>query len=380
MRVLIIGGGIGGLAAAVGLRQAGFTAAVYERAPEVTEVGAGLTVWTNAVRALARLGVGPAVEKVATPLRTSELRTWRGKLLAEMDLARIGEKYGFPSVGVHRADLLQALAAACGPGVVTLKSTCTAFTHDADGVTVRFADGRTDRGDLLIGADGLRSCVRTLLHGSHRPRYAGYTAWRAVARVDRPEVPVGVTVMAVGRGSQFGFLPIGNGRTYWFCTANVPEGERDVPGTVKAKLLARFAGWYAPVPAVIEATDEAAILRNDVLDRPPAPAWGTGRVTLLGDAAHPTTPNLGQGACMAIEDAVALARSLVTAPHDPVAALRAYERERIPRTAFVTNQSWRLGRWLAKESRLMCAVRDTMVKWSRSRILADTERLIGADV
>lgn len=380
MRVLIIGGGIGGLATAVGLRQAGFAAVVYERAPEITEVGAGLTIWTNAVRALARLGVGSAVEKVATPLRMSELRTWRGKLLADMDLGRVSQKYGFPSVGIHRADLLRELAEACGPDAIRLKSTCTAFTQDATGVTVRFADGRTDRGDLLIGADGIRSCVRTLVHGSHKPRYAGYTAWRAIARIDRSEVPVGATMMAIGRGSQFGFLPIGNGRTYWFCTQNVPEGERDVPGTVKTKLLAKFHGWYAPVPAVIEATDESAILRNDIIDRPPSPVWGTGRVTLLGDAAHPTTPNLGQGACMAIEDAVALARNLVLTPHDAVAGLRAYERERMPRTAFVTNQSWRLGKWLAKESRLVCGIRDTMITWSRAKMLADTEALIGAEV
>lgn len=380
MRVLIIGGGIGGLSAAIALRQAGHEAVVYERTPEMTEIGAGLTLWTNAVRALNRIGVGQSIEKLSTPLRHSELRTWRGKLLAEMDLARISQKFGYPSIGIHRADLLQALAAACGPGVIQLRSACVSFSQDSRGVTVRFSDGRTDTGDLLVGADGLRSCVRTLLLGSQKPRYAGYTAWRAIARIDRPEVPVGSTLLAIGRGSQFGYLPIGNGRTYWFCTANASEGERDSSGTAKAKLLTRFQDWCCLVPAVIEATEDSAIVRHDILDRPPARSWGTGRVTLLGDAAHPTTPNLGQGACMAIEDAVVLARNLVLTPHDAIAGLRAYERERMPRTAFVTNQSWRLGKWFAKESPLMCGIRDAMLRWSRNKMVAETESLIGAEV
>lgn len=380
MRVLIIGGGIGGLAAAVALRQAGHEPAVFERAPELREIGAGITLWTNAVRVLHRLGVGAAVEKVATPLRASELRTWRGKLLTGMDLGTLGDRIGFPSVGVHRADLQRALTGANVPGTVRLAATAVTFQQDESGVTVRFADGQTQRGDLLVIADGIRSNLRTLIHGSHKPRYAGYTAWRAVTRIDRPEVPVGSTLLAIGRGSQFGYLPIGNGRTYWFATANAPEGERDVPGATKDRLAARFAGWYAPVPAVIAATDESAIIRTDIHDRPPARVWGTGRVTLLGDAAHPTTPNLGQGACLAIEDAFVLARCLLQTAHDPVAGLRRYERERMPRTAFVTTQSWKLGKWFAKESRVACGVRDWLIKMSRQRIVRDTEALITAEV
>lgn len=378
-RALVIGGGIGGLAAAVALRQVGYDAAVFERAPELREIGAGLTLWTNAVKALVKLGVWPAVEPDSTPLRQSELRSWRGRLLSAADLGPMTARLGAPTVGVHRADLQARLADAAGRDRFRLGATCVGYEADPAGVTARFADGRTERGDLLIGADGLRSAVRAQLLGDEPPRYAGYTAWRGVGLVDRPEVPVGVTILAVGRGSQVGILPIGKGRTYWFATANVPEGGSDPAGGHKAALLARFGDWYPPVPAAIAATPEDAIIRNDIIDRPPVATWGDGRVTLLGDAAHPTTPNLGQGACMALEDAVVLARCLKGAADIP-AGLRAYEAARRPRTALVTTQSWQLGKLLGLESRFWCWVRDRGIGLAGGLTLKQTEKLIGAEV
>ena len=374
--VVIVGGGIGGLAAAIALKQVGFTPAVFERAPELREVGAGITLWTNAVKVLRKLGAGPAVEAKAVPLTRSELRTWRGRLLAGTDFGRIGERLGAPTVGVHRADLQRALLDVLGAEHLTLGAECVGFAQDAAGVTARFADGREARGDILVGADGLRSAVRRQLLGDVKPRYSGYTAWRGVGRIDRPEVPLGTTLLAVGRGSQFGYLPIGGGRTYWFATANVPEGQSDPPGRTKAGLLERFGDWYAPLPVVIEATDESAILRNDIVDRPPVTTWGNGRVTLLGDGAHPTTPNLGQGGCMAIEDALVLARCL-SAAADPAAGLRAYEAQRFRRTATITKTSWQLGKVFALEGRFACWVRDRFFGAFPGLTVRQTEKLIG---
>ena len=374
-RAVIVGGGIGGLAAAIALRRAGWTPTVFERAQELREVGAGITLWTNAVKVLRRIGVGEQVEALATPLRKSEVRRWDGKLLTELDLGPLSDRLGAPTVGIHRADLQRVLADAVGPDL-TLGAACVGFRQDATGVWARFSDGREERGDVLIGADGLRSVVRSQLLGPEKPRYAGYTAWRGVAAVDRPEVPSGVTLLALGRGSQVGYLPIGGGRMYWFATVNVPEGRSDIPGRTKGGLLDWFADWYPPVPAVIEATDEAAIFRNDILDRPPVRTWGAGRVTLLGDAAHPTTPNLGQGGCMAIEDALVLARCLAGAT-DPPAALRAYEAQRYKRTATVTRTSWRLGKLFALEGRLWCRLRDAALGAFPAAAARRTEALIG---
>jgi 2-polyprenyl-6-methoxyphenol hydroxylase-like FAD-dependent oxidoreductase len=379
MRVLIIGGGIGGLAAAIALRQAGFEVSVFERAPELREVGAGLTLWTNAVKALRQLGVGPAVEALAAPLASSEIYTWNGKPIGTWDLAALSAQLGAPTVGIHRADLQSALAAHLPSGVVHLGMTCEGYVQDTGGVTARFAGGREERGDLLIGADGLQSAIRCQLLNDGPPRYAGYTAWRGVGHIDHPTVPIGKTLLCVGRGSQVGLLPIGRGRVYWFATANVPAGGADPPGGRKTSLLERFGDWYAPVPAFIGATDESAIIRNDIVDRPPVRTWGDGRVTLLGDAAHPTTPNLGQGACQAIEDAVVLGKVL-REWGDPVAALREYEDRRRDRTAMITRRSWQLGKMLAWESRFGNWLRDTLFRRTRGLMVKQTAKLIGVEV
>ncbi|MGL6094357.1 MAG: FAD-dependent monooxygenase, partial [Fimbriiglobus sp.] len=256
---------------------------------------------------------------------------------------------------------------------------CIGYTVDRDGITVRFADGRVQQGDILIGADGLRSVVRGQVIGVHKPRYAGSTSWQGVGFVDRPEVPTGTTLLAVGRGSQFGYLPIGGGRVCWFATANCPPNMYDPPGTAKPNLLKRFADWYPPIPAVLEATDADAISRSDVLDRPPVAPWGFGRVTLLGDAAHPTTPNLGQGAGMAIEDAAVLARCLGAASV-PIGGLRAYEAARFERTAFVTNRSWKVGRSFGLESEFWCRLRNAWLRRFQSRAFRDTLALAGTEV
>jgi 2-polyprenyl-6-methoxyphenol hydroxylase-like FAD-dependent oxidoreductase len=239
---------------------------------------------------------------------------------------------------------LQAvLRDALGPDALHLGAACTGFTQDDSGVTAQFADGRTARGDLLIGADGLHSVVRAQLHGGQPPTYVGYTAWRAVIPFDHARLTPGESS---GYGPRFGQVPISGGRVYWFATQNTPAGQRSPDGE-QAALRRIFANWHAPIPDLIRATPEALILRNDIYDRPPLRAWGQGRVTLLGDAAHPMTPNLGQGGCQALEDAVVLAACLCAAPAVP-AALRAYEARRIPRTSAIVRQSrqaGQIGQW-----------------------------------
>jgi FAD-dependent urate hydroxylase len=376
---VIIGGGIGGLTAAIALRRVGLDCTVYERAPELREVGAGISLWTNATRVLSRLGVGEAVEAVATPLRQSEIRTWDGRLLSEMDLGTLQTEFGHPTVGVHRADLQTALADHFGRDRIVLGAACVGFRQDATGVTARFADGREVRGDVLIGADGIKSVVRGQLFGPEKPRYAGCVAWRGVGLIDRPEVPLGTSLVAVGKGMHFGYLPIGGGRTYWFATANLPEGGYDPVGRTRAILLDVFANWYRPITAVIDATEQTAILRGDTIDRKPIRRWGDGRVTLLGDAAHPTTPFLGQGACMAIESGWVLADCL-KAGADPVSGLREYERRRMARTAGITKKSWQMGRLLTLEN--------PVLNWVRDRLFANipgggagyTRRLVSVQV
>ena len=336
---IIIGGGIGGLAAGIALRQDGFRVEVFERAPRLHEVGAGLTLWPNAVRALRHLGLGEAVAALAVPEVAGGLRTPDGTLLLATSTADVQRLFGEPTLVLHRADLQRVLLDAIGAECVRLGATFRRFEWGDERVTAHFEDGTEAHGALLVGADGLRSVVRAQLHGERAPTYAGYTAWRAVVPFNVHDLQPGETW---GAGARFGQVPLSDGRAYWFATKNAPEGARS-PGGEKAELLLLFGGWHAPIEALITATDEGALLRNDVYDRPPLQAWGRGRVTLLGDAAHPMTPNLGQGACQALEDAVVLARCLRDAVGPPE-GLRAYEARRIPRTTALVEQSRRIGR------------------------------------
>jgi 2-polyprenyl-6-methoxyphenol hydroxylase-like FAD-dependent oxidoreductase len=356
---LIIGGGIGGLAAAIALRRAGIQATVYERADEIRAVGAGLALWANAVRALGRLGLGDAVRAIGVPEASAAIQSWRGETLIPMSSRDLEHKLGEVSIVVHRADLQAVLQSALDGDAVRLGARCTGFAQDQEGVTAQFADGTSARGDLLIGADGLHSAVRAQLFGATPPRYAGYTAWRAVAPFDHARLTPGETM---GRGARFGMAPVGGGRAYWYATLNTSEGGRDSEGGLKRALLEVFRGWHAPIEALIEATDEAAILRNDIYDRDPLPYWSVGRITLLGDAAHPMTPNLGQGACQALEDAVVLADALEDGD-SVAAALKAYERRRIERTTTLVRQARQVGAVGQWSNPLACRLRDALMKY-----------------
>jgi 2-polyprenyl-6-methoxyphenol hydroxylase-like FAD-dependent oxidoreductase len=341
-RVLIAGAGIGGLTAAIALRRAGAEVRVFERASDLAPVGAGLTLWANAITALREIGLGDMLASIGKPLMRSRILSWRGDTLAETPVETLARRFGTPLVAVHRADLQDALLAALGPGVTRTDAECTGFQQDGGQVRARLASGEEVAGDLLIGADGLRSTIRAQLLGATPPRYAGYTAWRGIARMTLPLWDEAMAAESWGAGRRFGLVPLSDGRMYWFATLNAPEGAGDRPGGRKRELLDLFGACHDPVPAVIAATDEAAILRNDIYDRPPLAAWSRGRVTLLGDAAHPTTPNMGQGACQAIEDAVALAERL-RADASLAAALQGYEAQRLRRANSVVRQSRRLG-------------------------------------
>lgn len=366
MKAIVIGGGIGGLTAAIALHKAGIEAHVYERAFALREIGAGMSVWANAIHALDELGLADAIRRHFLSELHPGLRTWRGTVLSAAASNELTKRFAVPIAVMHRADLLAVLASQVPPQHLHLDHECTGFVQDATGVTAQFANGERARGDMLIGADGLHSVVRAQLFGDHPARYAGYTAWRAVVQVAHPRI---VPCESWGPGQRFGIIPLGDGRVYWYAAKNLPEGERDSPGQAKQNLIRLFRGWHDPVEAVIEATVESAILRNDIYDRDPLPHWSENRATLLGDAAHPMTPNLGQGGCQAIEDAVVLAACLANS--DQVdSALRHYQDRRIPRTSAIVLQSRRIGEIGQWENRFLCFLRNSAVRALPSRIKA----------
>src|SRR5215207_6507992 len=338
MRVVIIGGGIGGLTAALALRREGFEPEVYERAPALLEVGAAIAVWPNAFRVLARMGLGEAVLGRAGRMRSVRWLGRDGHLYNQFTFPETDA----PAVALHRADLQGALLRSLPAGSVHLGKTFAGFDVEGEEVRARFEDGTGAACDVLVGADGLHSRVRAQLLGDGEPLYRGYTVWRGVARLEHAALPAGTASEIYGAGQRFGVGPVGLGRTGWWATANEPLAAAESAAEHAPKLLRLFDGWCAPVCELIEATPSGAILRNAAYDRPAAARWGTSAVTMLGDAAHPMTPNLGQGGCVAVEDAAVLARCLAKY-EDPRAALRVYESRRRPRAAAVASYSRRYG-------------------------------------
>ena len=383
VRAIVIGAGIGGLATGIALRRAGVQVNVFERAGELNEVGAGISLWANALHALDKLGVGPAIAAASDAYEAAGLRSWDGRTIVNISFDDLQRALGVVCVIMHRAELQSVLLTALGRDALSLGAHCEGVHQDSDGVEAQFADGRRVRGDLLIGADGLYSVVRSALHGRALPRYSGYTAWRAVVTGERGGGPASIKLdmrgvpasESWGCGARFGIVPMSMNRVYWFATQSTAEGGRHA--NEKAALTDLFGRWHSPIPSLIEATPAVDILRHDIYDRPVLRTWGAGRITLLGDAAHPMTPNLGQGACQALEDAVVLAQCLTGQP-DVVAALRSYETRRIPRANSLVSRSRHVGTIGQLESRAAVRLRDALFSRLSPRLQANQlARVIG---
>jgi 2-polyprenyl-6-methoxyphenol hydroxylase-like FAD-dependent oxidoreductase len=334
----VVGGGIGGIAAAVALHRIGADVSVYERATQLREVGAGMMLWPNATRILRELGL--LEEVVARSGRNTHflVRKSNGKILMSIALG----KFEVPAVCMRRADLLSILLAALPRECLRLGYEFEHLRQHTRKVRLYFKDGRVQEHDAIVGADGIRSRVRSELFGLSEPIYRGYTVWRGLAQYNGDAVPLGFNSESWGNGKRFGILNTGHRRFTWYATANVPPEHLDATCGRKREVQQLFAGWHEPIADFIEATDENEILKNGARDCAPLQRWGNGMVTLLGDAAHPCTPNLGQGGCMALEDALVLAKCIEREP-SLIMALRRYEAQRLHRTRHIQKRSLLIG-------------------------------------
>lgn len=344
-RIAIVGGGIGGLAAAAFLARAGLPSTVYEQATELKEVGAGLVVAPNAGRLLRRLGVLDALVDRAVRLEVGwEFRRWRdGSVLSAEDLASSCSKlYGEETYTVHRADLLDVLATAVPAGTVRLGKRCTDLTLADGSPRLHFADGEIVEADVVIGADGIHSAIRNVVADPAPATYSGLCAFRALVPADRAPAFArrNAQTLWIGPDHHLVHYPVSAGR-FVNLVAFAPAGDFSVESwtataTVE-EFLAEFDSWDGRLVDLIRAADAPG--RWALLDRAPLPRWSTGPVTLLGDAAHPMFPFFAQGAAQSIEDAAVLARCLAEDPGDPVAALARYESLRRPRTSRIQEVS-----------------------------------------
>ncbi|CAH2602820.1 NAD(P)-binding protein [Rhodovastum atsumiense] len=340
-KVVIAGGGLGGLAAAIALRRQGIDAEVYEKARDLRPIGAGLSVAPNGLKALR--AIDPAIVDALRP-RGSEaacfhLRRAGGELVATTPTTH-EERYGAPVLNLLWSRLQETLAGFLPGDAIHLGHRLAGFTQQADHVVTRFENGATVRADLLVGADGIHSAVRRSLVDEGPPRYAGRLSWRGVVGLAHPSLrPRDVTMIAGTDGKTFAIFDIGDGLTFWSAGALSPEPTpSDSAAAAKQRVIDLFAGWAPPVGDLLAATPAGDIVERPIEDRTPLTRWSHGRVTLLGDAAHAMVPALGQGANTAFEDARELARYLHHHA-DLTAALAAYEASRIPRTQTIHARS-----------------------------------------
>ena len=364
-RVAIVGAGVGGLVAAAVLRRRGFEVAVFERAPRLRQQGTGLGLWTNAVAALHELGLGDLLDGIAEPVERLVFLSAEGEQLNEIRLDRIARRFSAPSVNVHRSELLSALARCVGEGTITFGARCTGFEQDPDGVTVRFADRSEYRADLLVAADGAGSEIRRAIHGEDGKETRRWTGWQGVASPRLAELPERAGFFVLKGQALAGLYQLTDDRVHWFLDAPASRQALEDASAVEV-LQERVRGWPQVVRDAVASTPPDSILYDEVRDLLPYRRWGEGRVTLLGDAAHPMLPTLGQGACQAIEDATALVRCL-DSEANVEAALRSYERRRSRRVAaFVraSRRSWDL------RSRAPVGPRDALVRVAPSRLLS----------
>jgi salicylate hydroxylase len=348
LRILLIGAGIGGLVAANALARFGFRVRLCEKSANVSEVGAGLTVGPNATHALEWLGLKTFLAEHADCPETGGVKHWQtGAVLVSnrrghAPLATYGANY----YQIHRADLHGALLALAmrEPKIdLHLGNALVDLGEDHGTVTATFANGETCEADLLIGADGIRSAVRVCLFGPDRPRFTGQVAWRGLLPITRIALPslFPDSCVFAGPGRIFGRYKVRRGTHVNYVAMVKKTGWEEESWTIPSPvgdLLAEYEGWHTEVRTIIASTPEDQCFKWALFDRDPLPRWSVGRVTLLGDAAHPMLPFLGQGAAMAIEDGVVLARCLAAAESVPQ-ALQRYEKARVERAAFTLLQS-----------------------------------------
>jgi 2-polyprenyl-6-methoxyphenol hydroxylase-like FAD-dependent oxidoreductase len=350
MHATVVGGGIGGLATALGLGRVGWRVTLLERQPVLTAAGAGLLIWPNAVHALRALGVGRQIEAAGVPTYTmGGIRRADGRWLARFDGAAIAAELGAPPVTMHRADLHEILAGALNRATVEVRT----------GVEVTAVPAE---GDLVVAADGINSVIRTRLAPATRIRESGQVAWRAVARGEFDLADAGGETL--GRGWRFGLAPVGVRGVYWYASAPGPLRTTS-PAEQMAEIRANLAGWHEPIADLLAATPPADLLHHSLADLDPLPPMRfADRIALVGDAAHATTPNLGQGAAQALEDAVTLAAQMSGAATtaDVAAGLARYEAARRARVAGIVRNSRRAGAVFGATGRVTAALRDLLVR------------------
>ncbi len=339
LKITIIGAGIGGLTAGIALRQAGYEVEIYDRVKELRPAGAGISLWSNGVKVLNRLGLGEKMAQIGGLMDRMEYRSVAGDLLNDIDLMPLIEEVGQRPYPVARADLQNMLRSAF-PGEVKLNSKCIGVEENVKGVTAFFEDGHQTTSDVLIAADGIRSILRKyVLDKEVEPQYAGYVNWNGLVPASEDLAPKNTWVIYVGEHKRASLMPVAGDRFYFFFDVPLSKGTPANPENYQAELKEHFQGWAESVQKLIERIDPFKTARPDIHDLGPIAHLVRGKVALLGDSAHATCPDLGQGGCQAMEDGLVLTQYLQTTNLGVEYALKRYEMERKERTSIVVEKA-----------------------------------------
>ena len=371
-RVIVIGGGIGGLATAIAFCRKGWDVSVYEASPELRPIGKGIWMPINAMQVLERLGLAARVSETGWPLQLIELRTASGTLLSTIKVNEMAPRYGQSIVSILRADLVNILAKALAPQVLRLGSEFTHFSQESNQVRVHFKDGSEETADLLVGADGIHSRVREQLFPGVKLRYSGQTCFRGVSEFALPDGLASTCREIWGGRNRFGFSAVGPRQVYWFAPQLSPPGVEDSIDLRMDRLLNSYREFPSPVPEILAAANAGDTIRTDLFDFPPISSWSRNNVVLLGDAAHAMTPNLGQGGAQAIEDAFVLAEQFEKA-ESITQAIGSYERIRMPRVNWIVKTAWSFGQMAHWQNPLARWARDSALRWTPSSVTQKQE-------
>ncbi len=353
--IAIVGGGIAGLTTALALQKIGLQPIIFESASEIKEIGAGLGLGANAINAFSHLGIKEEVMAAGSFLSFFTVYDQQGKQITKTDSVSVSKKYGLDNFTIHRADLHQLLLSKIDSKNIYTNKRAESVLQKGNNVTIRFRNGSTHDTNYVIAADGINSLIRKQLLPGSEPRYAGYTCWRAV--IDNTQLQIKDSSETWGRKGRFGIVPLKQNRIYWFACINAAEQDMRMKQFNVQHLLEHFKSYHHPIPAILQETKNENLIWNDIIDLKPVNQFAFDNVLLTGDAAHATTPNLGQGACQAIEDAVILAGE-IKKDNDIKAAFKRFEQRRIKRVHWIVNTSWQIGKIAQLENPLLIGIRD----------------------
>lgn len=340
LKAVIIGAGMGGLTAGIALRQAGYEVEIYDRVKELRPAGAAISLWSNGVKVLNRLGLGQEIARMGGQMDRMAYYSYLGEKLTDFSLQPLIDEVGQRPYPVARTDLQTMLLNAFGTDQVQLNSKCVAVEQDADSVTAIFEDGHKATGDVLVAADGTHSILRSYVLGQAiERRYVGYVNWNGLVPASEDLAPKTSWVLYVGEHKRASLMPVGADRFYFFIDVPLPKGTVSQPETYREELTSFFKGWAEPVQTLIQRLDPLKTNRVEIHDIEPLQTLVRGRVALLGDAGHGTAPDLGQGGCQAMEDGYVLATYLKTTTLSVADALKRYEAARKDRVADVINRA-----------------------------------------